>query len=60
MSVETRLCQLEEQVKLLEEKMEYVWMGFEHFIRSVAKAKSKLEENHGSEQTPNQKVKNDV
>ncbi len=55
MTVETRLRQLEEQVKLLEEKMEYIWMGFEHFIRSVAKAKSKLEENHGSEQPPKEK-----
>ena len=40
MSVETRLRQLEERMKEQEEKMEYVWMGFMHFIKSVGKAKS--------------------
>ncbi|KKL73197.1 hypothetical protein LCGC14_2077330 [marine sediment metagenome] len=43
MSVETRLRQLEERVKSLEEKMEYVWMGFRHFIKSVGEAKTKQE-----------------
>ena len=43
MSVETRLRQLEERVKSLEEKMEYVWMGFSHFIKSVGEAKTKQE-----------------
>ena len=38
MSAEISLRQLEERVKLLEEKMEYIWMGFMLFIRNVGDA----------------------